>query len=562
MAVGDDVLYEGNMRNITVRASLMAVLCLFTVMIIFGAGIGVFALYDANNQTYAVQKDNDDVNRMSVLQLDIQSLQSSLQQIMLQKQLQQTVPASLVDASTKAQQLTTALTDLSKIEGNGHIQMQSALESAQSYVDNMIQEVHMTESNQDVPAHILEQRSALKTNFEEKLAAYHQFMQNRTVSIREGRELAFHIVLILVSFGMVGSILIVLGVHYFLKQVVIKPLNDAVTLLNKVAAGDLTNDIVIKRQNEIGRLYSAMQRMQQSLYAMVSRVRGSSENIHLLADEISVGNSDLSRRTEVESSSLQDTAASIDELTGAVSQNAENAQKANDVVQNTVNQAVKGGEVVKQVVNTMDSINESARKIADIVGMIDGIAFQTNILALNASVEAARAGEQGRGFAVVANEVHSLAQRSASAAKEVKTLITSSLTKVETGNELVHNAGVAMKDVVDSICRVRDLVGEISLASSEQSIGISQVNSAISKIDDITHQNVALVEQSAKAAESLKDQAETLIQAVSEFKIAHQFNNTDGNLPSLDKPNVTVSSLAYQTPSAINTLKIQKEETV
>lgn len=341
------------------------------------------------------------------------------------------------------------------------------------------------------------------------------------VNIREGREFAFHIVLALVSLGMLGSILIVLCVHYFLKQVVIRTLNEAVTLLNKVAAGDLTNHVMIKRHNEIGRLFAAMQKMQQSLYATVSRVRGSSENIHLRADEIAVGNTDLSHRTEVESSSLQDTAASIDELTGAVSQNAENAQKANDVVQNTVNQAIKGGEVVKQVVDTMNLINTSARKIADIVGMIDGIAFQTNILALNASVEAARAGEQGRGFAVVANEVHSLAQRCAAAAKEVKSLINNALSEVQTGNALVHHAGEAMNDVVSSICRVRDLVGEISLASSEQSVGISQVNSAISKIDDITHQNVALVEQSAAAAQSLKDQAETLMHAVSEFTILH-----------------------------------------
>lgn len=510
------------MRNITVRASLMAVLCLFTVMIIFGAGIGVFALYDANNQTYAVQKDNTDVDRISVLRFDIQSLQSALNQIVLQKQLQQTVPASLLEASTKSQQLLTELTDLSKLGVQGHEQMQNVIQSAQHYVDNMVQEVHLTEGNQEIPATITEARKALKDDFDGQLTSYYQFMQNRTVSIREGREFAFHIVLILVSFGMVGSILIVLGVHYFLKQVVIKPLNEAVVLLNKVAAGDLTNDVNIKHQNEIGRLFSAMQRMQQSLYSMVSRVRSSSENIHLRADEIASGNADLSHRTEIESSSLQDTAASIDELTGAVSQNAENAQKANDVVQNTVNQAVKGGEVVKQVVDTMNTINESARKIADIVGMIDGIAFQTNILALNASVEAARAGEQGRGFAVVANEVHSLAQRSASAAKEVKTLITASLSEVEVGNELVHNAGAAMNDVVESICRVRDLVGEISLASSEQSTGISQVNSAIAKIDDITHQNVALVEQSAKAAQSLKDQAGTLIHAVSEFKISQQ----------------------------------------
>lgn len=534
------------MRNITVRASLMAVLFLFTVMIVLGAGIGVFALYDANQQTFAVQDDNADVDRVSDLHIHMQSLQSSLNQIALQKQLQQTVPASLVAASAQSQQLLNELTDWSKVIANKPVQMKQVIESAQNYLTNMTDEVNLTESNQPVPETLSQERASLRSGFEQNLTAYSDYMQAKTKSIKEGRELAFHIVLILVSLGMIGSILIVLGVHYFLKQVVIKPLNEAVTLLNKVAAGDLTNEVVIKRHNEIGRLFSAMQRMQQSLYAMVSRVRGTSESIHSSADEIAVGNADLSHRTEVESSSLQDTAASIDELTGAVSQNADNAQKANDVVQSTVDQAVKGGQVVKQVVDRMNSINESARKIADIVGMIDGIAFQTNILALNASVEAARAGEQGRGFAVVANEVHSLAQRSAAAAKEVKTLITASLSEVETGNQLVHHAGLAMNDVVQSICRVRDLVGEISLASSEQSIGISQVNSAISKIDDITHQNVALVEQSAKAAQSLKDQAETLMHAVSEFKVSQQLSMTEDKTDLINVSDMPVQQLAYQ----------------
>jgi methyl-accepting chemotaxis protein len=261
--------------------------------------------------------------------------------------------------------------------------------------------------------------------------------------------------------------------------------------------------------------------MQASLAGVVSQVRGNAHSVATASAQIANGNQDLSGRTEQQASALQETAAAMDQLGTTVRQNADNAQQANALAQSASTVAIKGSDVVGQVVETMKGINESSRKIADIINVIDGIAFQTNILALNAAVEAARAGEQGRGFAVVAGEVRSLAQRSAEAAKEIKALIGTSVERVEQGSALVDHAGVTMQEIVDSIRRVSDIVGEISTASHEQSTGVSQVGDAVTKMDETTQQNAALVEQSAAAAEGLRSQADQLVQAVAVFKVAH-----------------------------------------
>jgi methyl-accepting chemotaxis protein-1 (serine sensor receptor) len=298
-----------------------------------------------------------------------------------------------------------------------------------------------------------------------------------------------------------------------------RPLNEALKVARAVAAGDLTSTIAIESQDEIGQLLQAMQAMQSSLADIVSQVRTGTETIAVATREIASGNADLSSRTESQASSLEETASSMEELTSTVKQNAENARQANQLVHSTADVAVKGGLVVGQVVDTMASIKDSSRKIADIIGVIDGIAFQTNILALNAAVEAARAGEQGRGFAVVASEVRNLAQRSAGAAKEIKALIEDSVGKVDTGGRLVDEAGKTMGEIVTSVKRATDIMSEIAAASQEQSAGIEQVNQAITQMDDVTQQNAALVEQAAAAAESLEEQAEALTQAVSVFQI-------------------------------------------
>jgi methyl-accepting chemotaxis protein len=302
------------------------------------------------------------------------------------------------------------------------------------------------------------------------------------------------------------------------------PIREAVDVSQAVAKGDLTHPITAHGNNETGQLLHALRDMQNSLAGIVQSVRQGSDMVSTASAEIAQGNNDLSARTESQASSLEETAASMEQLSGTVKQNAVSAREANQLAANASMVAQNGGEVVGQVVHTMREINESSRKIADIISVIDGIAFQTNILALNAAVEAARAGEQGRGFAVVASEVRALAGRSAEAAKEIKSLITASVEKVEHGTTLVDQAGTTMTEVVSSIRRVTDLMGEIDSASNEQALGVAQVGEAVSQMDQVTQQNAALVEEMAAAASSLKTQAQELVQTVAVFKLG------DGNV--------------------------------
>jgi methyl-accepting chemotaxis protein len=298
------------------------------------------------------------------------------------------------------------------------------------------------------------------------------------------------------------------------------PMTQSVSMAQRVAACDLTMQEIVIGKDEPAQLLATLNEMTGSLVNIVSDVRASIDVIHVASSEIANGNADLSNRTESQASSLEETASSMEQLTATVQQNADNARQANELVNSASGLALKGGDVVNNVVQTMGSIKQSSDRIVDIISVIDGIAFQTNILALNAAVEAARAGEQGRGFAVVASEVRTLAQRSASAAKEIKTLIGDSVKQVETGGRLVDEAGVTMSEIVTSVKHVAEIMGEITAASQEQSAGITAVNTAITQIDEITQQNAALVEQAAAAAESLQEQADLLAQAVSVFKIA------------------------------------------
>ena len=298
-----------------------------------------------------------------------------------------------------------------------------------------------------------------------------------------------------------------------------RPLAEAVQAADRVAAGDLSGQIVVRSQDETGQLLGALQRMQHSLVNTVGLVRSNAEGVASASSQIATGNNDLSARTEQQASALEETAASMEQLGSTVRQNADNARQANQLAMSASTVAVQGGDVVAEVVETMRGINESSKKIADIISVIDGIAFQTNILALNAAVEAARAGEQGRGFAVVAGEVRSLAGRSAEAAKEIKGLITASVERVEQGTALVDKAGTTMTEVVSSIRRVTDIMGEISAASSEQSAGVGQVGEAVTQMDQATQQNAALVEEMAAAASALNAQAGELVGAVAVFKL-------------------------------------------
>jgi methyl-accepting chemotaxis protein len=297
------------------------------------------------------------------------------------------------------------------------------------------------------------------------------------------------------------------------------PIRRAVEVAETVAQGDLRTRIDVTSKDETGQLLGALRRMNESLVSTVSKVRGNADSVATASSQIAQGNTDLSQRTEEQASNLQQTAASMEQLTATVKQNADTARQASQLAGSASTVAGQGGEVVGRVVSTMEDISASSKKISDIIGVIDGIAFQTNILALNAAVEAARAGEQGRGFAVVAGEVRTLAQRSAEAAKEIKGLIGASVEKVAAGSALVGDAGRTMDEIVSQVKRVSDLLGEISAASTEQTQGIGQIGDAVAQLDQVTQQNAALVEESAAAAESLKVQAAQLSQAVAFFQV-------------------------------------------
>ena len=317
----------------------------------------------------------------------------------------------------------------------------------------------------------------------------------------------------------VAATAIAIALAMLISRSISRPIAEAVKVAQRVAAGDLSVTIDARGNDETGLLLRALKEMNDNLQGIVARVRHGTDAIAHGSREIASGNMDLSSRTEQQASSLEETASSMEELTSTVKQNGENARQANQMAQSASSVASKGGQVVAEVITTMDSINASSKKIVDIIGVIDGIAFQTNILALNAAVEAARAGEQGRGFAVVATEVRNLAHRSASAAKEIKILIDNSVHQVNLGSSLVNQAGSTMEEIVSSVRRVTDIMAEITSASNEQETGIEQINQAITEMDAVTQQNAALVEEAAAASEALQDQAGILAEAVSVFKL-------------------------------------------
>ena len=349
----------------------------------------------------------------------------------------------------------------------------------------------------------------------EKIQAHGVAMTGKAQTDGQGAaRISLILMLILAAAGVYGSVM-------FSRSITV-PLKRALAAGETITRGDLSTDIQAEGKDETAQVLHALSAMQKSFAGIVGSVRQGAEGLATASAKIAQGNNDLSARTESQASALEETAASMEELSATVKQNADNARQANQLAQSASTVAVKGGEVVTQVVDTMKGINDASRKISDIISVIDGIAFQTNILALNAAVEAARAGEQGRGFAVVASEVRSLAGRSADAAKEIKTLINNSVERVEQGTALVDQAGVTMTEVVSSIKRVTDIMGEISAASTEQSLGVAQVGEAVTQMDQATQQNAALVEEMAAAASSLKAQAQDLVQTVAVFQLPNQ----------------------------------------
>ncbi|MBL8288801.1 MAG: MCP four helix bundle domain-containing protein [Rubrivivax sp.] len=351
------------------------------------------------------------------------------------------------------------------------------------------------------------------------LHALNEYQQHLLEQSAEQSAVAFRRALWLIFGLAVAAFAVGSAAAWWVTRSVTQPIGRAVALAEAVAGGDLSTRIEAHGRDEVGQLLRALARMNEGLARIVADVRHASESIATGTSQIASGNADLSQRTEEQASSLQQTAASMEQLTATVRQNADTARQATQLAGSASEVAVAGGAVVARVVETMTQIQDSSRRIADIIGVIDGIAFQTNILALNAAVEAARAGEQGRGFAVVAAEVRTLAQRSAQAAREIKVLIGASVEKVEAGGALVGDAGRTMSDVVAQFKRVSDLIGEISAASGEQTAGISQMGDAVAQLDQATQQNAALVEESAAASESLRNQAARLAAAVSVFRL-------------------------------------------
>ena len=513
--------------NMKISTSLVLVLIFYLIMLILGAALGVLSLRFSNISLESIVQNQRAGAAMSQAVDDYRQVQTALMQ------------ASVLSAAGKATEAGSLLR-----QGQGHY------EASQAAFRRFQEGLPRTETGESFGPQIVRHYETLMSQGVQPLfdllargdtAGYEQARQGRLSELELGffnsrdalnraQQLSidttyqekidqYGLVLKLVALGMFACFFIAFVTYAFLNRMVLRPLREAGAHADRIAGGDLTQRIQVQSHNEIGVLLEAMRRMQASLTHIVGTVRRGVDEINVGASEIYLGNTDLSSRTEQQAAALQETAASMEQLASTVQQNTDHSNEADRVVKQAAGVAQRGGSAVTAVVDTMGGISDSAHRMAEIVGVIDGIAFQTNILALNAAVEAARAGEQGKGFAVVAGEVRSLAQRSAQAAKEIKSLIDESLEKVTAGAQQAGDAGSIMADVVNSVDTVTTIMAEIALASHEQADGIRQVNLAVSEMDGVTQQNAALVQEAAAAAGSLQDQARRLMELVAVFKV-------------------------------------------
>ena len=511
--------------NLTIRTRLIGTMLLLGALMIFIGVRGISALHTTNGVLKDVY-ENSMVSMKAIAdaQIQIDRARLSIDRVALKPDAanaEETLTRSqgFLEASDKAWARYTALPF-----GEGEKALADQTGAARTaLIKEGIQQAFkaLREKNQpEIDRLMLTEVTRLfrlYTDSAEKLSVYQLESTARQYNDSQAaynRNMTFAIVAIVLGLvvALVSSIMLL--------RAVMNPLGEALKHFNAISDGNLANTIDLGRQDEMGALMTGLHKMQDRLADTVRSVRDGSDAIATASNEIAAGNMDLSRRTEQQAASLEETASSLEELTSTVKQNSDNARQANQLVGSASDIAVKGGELVSRVVDTMASITESSDKIADIIGVIDGIAFQTNILALNAAVEAARAGEQGRGFAVVATEVRNLAHRSASAAKDIKQLITDSVEKVGTGSALVNEAGTTMTEIVSSVRRVTQIMGEITSAGREQELGIEQINTAVAEMDTVTQQNAALVEEAAAASQAMQEQAVKLAEMVSVFQVA------------------------------------------
>jgi methyl-accepting chemotaxis protein len=523
-------------NNLTIKFRLVFVIALLCLTSLVAGLLGLRNLHVTNDALKSVYNDRlVAVGQLSEVLSLIQQNQNSLARAVSGPAAQ--FPAIVSDVERRSGAITSKWEEFmaTQMTEREKALAQTFAESRKKFIDEGLKPVVAALRANDAPAAVALVHGALGATY---LPVADTMRELVKLQLEVGKseyeaalarfETAKMVAIGLVALGLVAGI----AIGVWLITGISRALAEALRVANSVAAGDLSEKIRIESNDEIGQLLAALQKMNDGLVGIVTEVRGGTDLIATASGEIAAGSQDLSSRTEQQASSLEETASSMEELTSTVKQNADNARQANALAATASAVASKGGEVIGQVVATMGQINHSATRIVDIIGVIDGIAFQTNILALNAAVEAARAGEQGRGFAVVATEVRNLAQRSAAAAKEIKGLIDESVARVDTGSKLVVEAGATMQDIVDSVRRVTDIMQEISSASQEQTAGIEQINQAIVQMDQVTQQNAALVEEASAASEAMQDQAAKLALVVSVFKV----DGTDGTAAPAVQP--------------------------
>jgi methyl-accepting chemotaxis protein len=509
-------------KNLTIRTRLIFVIGFLAIELIAGFAVGILNLEKSNDAMKSMYDDR----LVALAQLGDVERSVMLNQILVAKAISTGAPAApileqveanmaVAEKSWQAYALTKMADDEKQLSQQFAASRARFLEQAMKPIIAALKEgdVDRATARMNGPMH------SLAIPMGKQLAALVKIQTDVAAADFKRSQEVVELVRLVCFAGLVFGLAVAAWLGWLLVRAIVRPLEEAVKIAGAVAQGDLTQRIEVRSNDETGRLMAALRDMNDSLVEIVTRVRAGTDTISTASSEIADGNLDLSSRTEQQAGSLEETASSMEELTSTVKQNADNARQANVLAGSASAIAGKGGEVVAQVVETMGGINASAGKIVEIIAVIDGIAFQTNILALNAAVEAARAGEQGRGFAVVAGEVRNLAQRSAAAAKEIKSLIDDSVGKVQHGSALVDQAGATMKEIVASVSRVTDIMAEISAASQEQTAGITQVNEAIVQMDQTTQQNAALVEQASAAAQSLQHEAAALARTVGAFRI-------------------------------------------